>query len=313
MTGVEPASRQAVRDLSGTGRTDVEHRLDARARRVLEGLPSVGWRGALVEFLAFGLKQAWACLFAAVLLVAVLVTALWWPDDASVARYDALLVLAVVVQVGMLALRLETWGEARVILAFHVVGTVMELFKTSAGSWVYPEDSVLRLGDVPLFSGFMYAAVGSYLARVWRLFDFRFTGYPARRATLVVAAGIYVNFFAHHWTVDVRLGLFALVGLLWWRTSVHFRPWRHRLRMPLLLGFGLVASFIWVAENVATFARVWSYPGQEGGWEPVALAKLGSWFLLMIVSFVLVSCEHQVRTPRATLSPAGAAPPSTSS
>ena len=72
----------------------------------------------------------------------------------------------------MLAFRLETWREARVILIFHVVGTVMELFKTSAGSWVYPEASLLHIGAVPLFSGFMYAAVGSYIARVWRIFDF---------------------------------------------------------------------------------------------------------------------------------------------
>src|SRR3546814_1856982 len=52
-----------------------------------------------------------------------------------------------------LALRMETWAEARVILMFHVVGTAMELFKTSVGSWIYPEASVLRLGGVPLFTG----------------------------------------------------------------------------------------------------------------------------------------------------------------
>ena len=37
----------------------------------------------------------------------------------------------------------------------------MEVFKTEAGSWTYPEDNLLRIGGVPLFSGFMYAAVGS--------------------------------------------------------------------------------------------------------------------------------------------------------
>ena len=71
----------------------------------------------------------------------------------------------------MLAFRLETWAEARVILVFHVVGTIMELFKTAAGSWIYPEPSILRIADVPLFSGFMYAAVGSYIARIWRIFE----------------------------------------------------------------------------------------------------------------------------------------------
>jgi uncharacterized membrane protein YoaT (DUF817 family) len=61
------------------------------------------------------------------------------------------------------------------------------------------------------------------------------------------------------------------------------------------LGFFLVALFIWFAENIGTFARAWTYPGQETGWEPVSLAKLGSWYLLMIISFVLVSLIHRPR------------------
>lgn len=32
----------------------------------------------------------------------------------------------------------------------------------------------MRVGGVPLFSGFMYAAVGSYMVRVYRLFDLGF-------------------------------------------------------------------------------------------------------------------------------------------
>src|SRR3546814_7583043 len=81
---------------------------------------------------------------------------------------------ALLIQLSMLLFRLETPKEAVVILIFHVVGTVMELFKTAAGSWQYPEASLLHIGAVPLFSGFMYAAVGSYIARVWRIFDFRY-------------------------------------------------------------------------------------------------------------------------------------------
>ena len=72
--------------------------------------------------------------------------------------------------------------------------------------------------------------------------------------------------------------------------------------MPLLAGYGLVALFIWLAENVGTLARAWTYPGQAAGWEPVSLDKLGSWFLLMIISIVLVSLVHrpevEPRSPR---------------
>ena len=109
------------------------------------------------------------------------------PEDASLHRYDFLTLAAIAIQVAMLAFKLETLGEAKVILIFHMVGTVMELFKTAAGSWIYPEDSFLHIGAVPLFSGFMYASVGSYIARVWRIFDFSFSNYPNPALTWLLA------------------------------------------------------------------------------------------------------------------------------
>jgi len=259
--------------------------------------PGTGWRLALYEFLLFGFKQGWACLFGGLLLALLLGTHLFYPDGAPLHRYDFLTLAALAIQAGMLVFRLETWREARVILIFHVVGTVMELFKTQAGSWTYPEASVLHIGAVPLFSGFMYAAVGSYIARVWRIFDFRFTHYPPAWVTWALAAAIYVNFFAHHFTIDLRWGLFAATALIFARTRVHFRNWRVHRWMPLLVGFGLVALFIWFAENIATFANAWNYPGQEDGWRMVSLAKYGSWYLLMLISFVLVTLVQPVREP----------------
>ncbi|MBB4615536.1 uncharacterized membrane protein YoaT (DUF817 family) [Novosphingobium taihuense] len=230
------------------------------------------------------------------MLAMLMATHLFWPADAPLARYDALTIGALLIQIAMLAFRLETLSEAKVILAFHVVGTVMELFKTAYGSWTYPEPSVLRIGGVPLFSGFMYACVGSYIARVWRIFDFRFPSYPPLLWTYVLAVGVYVNFFAHHWLTDVRLVLFAAMALLFWRTQVVFRVWREDRRMPLLLGWFLVALFIWFAENIATFSRAWIYPNQRNGWTLVSPAKLGAWYLLMYISFVLVAAVHRIRS-----------------
>jgi uncharacterized membrane protein YoaT (DUF817 family) len=259
--------------------------------------PGTGWRLWLYEFLLFGFKQGWACLFGGLLLALLLGTHLFYPESAALHRYDFLTLAAIAIQAGMLAFRLETWREARVILIFHVVGTVMELFKTQAGSWTYPEASVLHIGAVPLFSGFMYAAVGSYIARVWRIFDFRFSHYPPAWITWLLAAAIYANFFTHHFTIDIRWGLFAATAAIFWRTRVHFRNWRTHRWMPLLVGFGLVALFIWFAENIATFANAWNYPGQENEWRMVSLAKYGSWYLLMLISFVLVTLVQPVRTP----------------
>lgn len=277
---------------------DIRHTRFEAVRLRLEAFdPGAGWRLWVYEFLLFGFKQGWACLFGGLLLVLLLGTHLFYPDSAPLHRYDFLTLAAIAIQAGMLAFRLETWREARVILIFHIVGTVMELFKTAAGSWTYPEASVLHIGAVPLFSGFMYAAVGSYIARVWRIFDFRFTGYPPALVTWLLAAAIYINFFSHHYTIDIRWGLFAATAVIFWRTRVHFRNWRAHRWMPLLVGFGLVALFIWFAENIATFANAWNYPGQEQEWRMVSLAKFGSWYLLMLISFVLVTLVQPVREP----------------
>lgn len=265
------------------------HRIRAR----LDGFqPAAGLSAWLYEFLLSGFKQGWACLFGALMLALLLGTHLFYPRDAGLARYDFLTICAVAIQIAMIGLRLESWREAKVIAVFHIVGTVMELFKTAAGSWIYPEGGVLHIGAVPLFSGFMYAAVGSYIARVWRIFDFHFTHYPPRWTTVTLALAIYINFFAHHWLPDVRLGLFAMIGLIFWRTQVWFRPFRVYRRMPLLVGWLLVALFIWFAENIGTFAHAWTYPSQKSGWHMVSPGKLGAWYLLMIISFVLVSLLH---------------------
>ena len=267
-----------------------------RARTALEDFaPPPGLPTYLYELVLFGFKQAWACLLGGLLLALLLVTHLFYPDDAVLHRYDFLTLAALAIQAGMLLFRLETWDEAKVILVFHIVGTMMELFKTAVGSWIYPEAALLKIGGVPLFSGFMYASVGSYIARVWRIFDFRYTSYPPRRSTYLLAIAIYANFFTHHWLPDIRYALFAAAALLFWKTRVHFRNWREHRWMPLLLGFGLVALFIWFAENIATFANAWTYPGQEKEWEMVGLAKLGSWYLLMMISFVLVSLVSPIR------------------
>ena len=271
--------------------------LEAWGRRLLTDAQAWAdrgrWRGWAFEFLWFGLKQGWACLFGGAMLALIVGTFLWWPEGAAVSRYDFLVVGAVAIQAAMLIFRLESWEEARVIFLFHIAGTVMELFKTAHGSWVYPEDSLLRIGAVPLFSGFMYAAVGSYIARVQRIFHIRVRRWPPLWTTWLLAAAIYVNFFAHHWLPDVRLGLFAATAVLFGRGWFFFTTDRKRRSMPLLLGYFLVALFIWLAENLGTWAQAWAYPGQDDGWEPVSLAKLGSWFLLMMVSVVLVSVVHR--------------------
>lgn len=283
--------------------TSVEQLIDAAAHRIVDRAPTSRFRAGLVEFLVFGAKQAWAALFGGLMLAIVVATQLWYPSHAALDRNDLRTILAVLVQVGMVLGRLESLRELRVIILFHVVGTVMELFKTGIGSWIYAPGGLLHIGNVPLFSGFMYAAVGSYMVRVFRLFELRFDRYPPRWIGGVLAGLIYVNFFTSHWIVDLRWALIAAVVVLFWCTSMEARVLRVRIRMPLLVAFVLVAFFIWLAENVGTASGTWLYPSQLHGWHPVSLEKLASWFLLMMISVALVTWVYPPQPPEL---PAGA-------
>lgn len=261
-------------------------------------------KGFCKELWLFGLKQAYACMFGGFLLLVMIVTRYWYPFE-SLHRYDFIFLAAVAFQVFLLVFRFETLREALVIVVFHLVATVMELFKTAdaIGSWVYPEPFVFGIANVPLFTGFMYSAVGSYLARVWRIFDFRFEGYPGYAWTVMLVALIYLNFFTHHFLPDLRWLLLGATFLLFRRTWIFFRVDREYRCMPLLLGWFLVASFIWLAENIATYVNIWIYPSQTAGWSMVPLAKLSSWYLLMLLSFVLVSMVNRTRPAREAAQP----------
>ena len=272
--------------------TRLELLLDRFANRWLTRVPT-----GVREFLVFGIKQAWACLFGALMLAAIVATAWWYPDGAALDRNDLLVIIAVLIQIGMLAFRLETGREFLVIVVFHIVGTGMEIFKTAVGSWNYAPGGVLHIGAVPLFTGFMYAAVGSYIVRVYRLFDLRFSHYPPRWITAIIAAAIYLNFFTHHWLPDIRLVLVAATVIVYFRCTMHFRVHTRTLRMPILLAFVLVAFFIWTAENIGPAAGAWLSPPQAGGWELVPVTKLVAWFLLMMISVVLVTFVYPPRPP----------------
>lgn len=291
--------------------TPTERRIDGWARR------RIGTSGGFAaEFTAFVLKQAWASVFGAAMLAMLVAARLWYPDEALLSRSDALVIGAVVIQLLMLAFRLESGRELWVIVIFHVVGTGMEIFKTEVGSWEYGGDGLFWIGGVPLYSGFMYAAVGSYLVRVFRLFDLRFDRYPLLWVTVPVAAAIYANFFTHHYLPDARWVLLAMVVISYGPCVMHFRnvSGAPRRRMPLLAAFAGVAFFIWVAENIATAAGAWIYPHQGDSWELVSFSKLVSWLLLMIISVVLVTLIYPPRRPDdpaadSTAQPADSRPP----
>lgn len=250
------------------------------------------------EFLAFGLKQAASCLFAGGFF-AILVVSTWLPPG-PLPRYDLILVAALALQAVLVAARLETRDELKTICLFHALGFALEVFKThpAIGSWSYPEPGWTKLFGVPLYSGFMYAAVASYMIQSWRHLDLELVHAPNARASALVAGAIYVNFFTHHWLPDLRWPLACVLVALFARTRVHFTPWRMRCSMPLALSFVLIGFFVWLAENIATYFGAWLYPNQHGGWRIVHAGKITSWILLASITFVVVADLKHYRAQR---------------
>jgi uncharacterized membrane protein YoaT (DUF817 family) len=260
------------------------HFLNLAARPDLSGA-----RRALVELWYFGVKQVRACMFVGLFFTAVF--AVPRGGVLGIPRYDLLLIIALAIQLWMVWSKLETWDEVKAITLFHLVGFALEVFKTSSGirAWSYPDFAYTKLFGVPLFSGFMYAAVGSYIIQAWRFFDLRIRHHPPYWMATLVAVAIYANFFTHHFIGDYRWYLAACVLGLYARTSVVYRPLDRDRTMPLLLAFILIGFFIWLAENISTFFGIWRYPNQMGAWTTVHVSKWSSWSLLVIMTFTIVA------------------------
>jgi uncharacterized membrane protein YoaT (DUF817 family) len=242
---------------------------------------------AFVELCAFGWKEAWSCLFAGLIFLFLGVTKVY--GIPGVERYDLLLALCIVVQLAMLKSGMETRDELKVICVFHLLGLMLELWKVHIGSWSYPGNALTKVGGVPLFGGFMYASVASYICQAWRRLELQFHNWPTTPICVLIGAAIYINFFTNYKLPDIRWYLFAAIFWIFRSSYVTFLTNGPTRRMPMLLAFLLIAFFIWFAENAATFLSAWHYPHQHHGWKPVYLQKLSSWFLLVIVSIIIVA------------------------
>ena len=255
------------------------------AAPVVARSPRSGVQRLTHEFLHVGLKNARSCLFP---LFIFAMPALSQAVALPVARYDFLLGACLAMQALVLATGLETRDELKVITLFHLLGLALELFEVHVGSWSYPEAALAKVGGVPLYSGFMYASVASYMIQAWRLFGLRFVHWPRPALVVPLGALIYANFFANNVLPDQRAFLILAVLWVFRRTRVVFTPRAIPRGMPLVLAFLLIGVFVWLAENVATYLGAWQYPHQQDGWRMVDLHKLSSWALLVIVSLMIV-------------------------
>ncbi|MDN3453844.1 MULTISPECIES: DUF817 family protein [unclassified Psychrobacter] len=240
-----------------------------------------------------------SALFGILLLLAFVLTHQMSWSIAGIYRYDVLLAYALMIQVFLVYFKLETPREVWVIAIFHILAMAMELFLThpKIGSWDYPEQAICKIANVPLFAGFMYSAVGSFIARGLRLFNASFTNFPSLIWVGLLAVSSYVNFFTKFFVPDIRNILFLASVVLFWKTKMFFQIHNgnnlqlcdaKQYQLPFLPLLLFLAFLVWLAENIATFANIWQYPSQENLWHMVGWGKLGSWYLLLILSLVLV-------------------------
>lgn len=240
----------------------------------------------ICHFFVFVCQEALSCLFP-VLIFTMLAVSHLFKD--IIPRYDFMLLACLTIQAAMYYAKLETKDEVLVICIFHLLGLMMELFKVHYGSWAYPEFAYTKIFGVPLYSGFMYASVASYLCQAWRRLDVQILHWPHHNTARIIGTLIYLNFFSNKFIYDVRylIGLFILYFFR--RSVVVFHLEGSAYRMPMVLSFVLIGFFIWLAENVATRLGAWKYAYQHHGWTMVDYQKISSWGFLVIVSFIIVA------------------------
>ena len=146
---------------------------------------------------------------------------------------------------------------------------------------------IQKLGGVPLFSGFMYSAIGSYVIQAWRLFNMKVIHNPPFYLAIFISILIYVNFFTHHFIGDYRWYISCFLLGIYARSVIYFKPYDRWRSMPLILSFILVGFFIWLAENINTIFGIWSYPNQLGAWSMVHIGKWSSWSLTIAMTFTI--------------------------
>jgi len=246
------------------------------------------------NLLLFTYLQALSCIFPVIIFAALALSK--FVSIPFIPRYDLILLLCIVGQLFMLTSKLETWDEFKVICLFHIIGLCLELYKVHMGSWSYPEDAYSKVGGVPLYSGFMYASVASYICQSWRRMNLHMYNWPKPFLAIGISVLIYLNFFTHHFTYDIRWILKFLLLIIFFRTVVTFQLQEKVFKMPMILAFLLIGFFIWIAENIVTFLGAWQYPNQAETWSLVHIGKISSWFLLVIISVIIVAQLKRVKS-----------------
>jgi hypothetical protein len=139
------------------------------------------------------------------------------PARRPLARYDFLFLAALAVKVRF-TFR-PTFEEPP---AYHASGTVMRC--SDQRRLVEASRASASTSPAPLFTGFMYSCIGSYICRSGAC-SAEFTQHPPLWAHAPSSLAVYVNFFAHHYVWDFRPSVRGRGGLIA-RTRIYFTVWQ---------------------------------------------------------------------------------------
>jgi uncharacterized membrane protein YoaT (DUF817 family) len=238
------------------------------------------------QLFLFGYLQALSCVFPVLIFIFLACSSV---VNLPLPRYDLLLLVFIAAQIVLYKTGMETKHEVLVITLFHMLGIFLEWFKVWQGSWTYPEDAVTKVMGVPLYAGFMYASVGSYICQAWKNLNLSTRYWPPAYLARLAGALIYLNFFANAFVPDMRWYIAGLLVVIFRRSYFIFMLNRRQYSIHALLSFLLIGCFIWLAENIATYFGAWKYAYQHAGWQMVSWHKITSWSLLVIVSIIIVT------------------------
>ncbi len=117
----------------------------------------------------------------------------------------------------------------------------------------------------------------------------KFENYDHYFGSVVLCALIYLNFFTNHYIYDFRIFLIIAVFIFFRKTKIYYVVQKKVHMMYMNISFLLVAFFIWIAENISTYLGAWKYPDQIHEWSLVSTQKITSWFLMVIISAIIVA------------------------
>ncbi len=242
----------------------------------------------LAFFINFIVKQLKSVTFGFTILSLIIITNYFNPT--SFYRFDLLLFVVIAIQTLMIFFKLETKKELLAITMFHILGVLMEIVKVNFHHmWSYNEPAIFMIMGVPIFSGFMYASVGSYIVQSIKNLKLNLLNYPSKYWVITLAFLIYLNFLINKLFFDFRILILVFLLVLFYKTYFIFELRKKLFKMHFLLSFFLISIFIWFAENIATYFKIWHYASQKTAWHVVDPLIISSWFMLAILSFIIAN------------------------